>query len=979
MGNMVKISLADFNWRFRFAPEQGKSRGIVYQTLIIAWLFLVFSPAVVLAQSSSGESEGALTPVEPRVVEKPTEAQAQAEPSNKTEPTPPATVVTPPKTMTLATGDNIRFSFHDADWSEVFQWLADLAGKSLLQEANPPGKFTYFDSRKFTFPQAIDIINSVLLNKGFAVIQRDNFLIVADLREGVPPHLVQRVSLDELATRGRTELVKVLVTLEGLVAEEAKKEFEPMKGPHGTVLALPTTNQLLIIDTAKNAQQIVDLIREIEGEQGKADLKAFPLKHVSAVEVERVVRDLLGISPRQAGATPASSPSGGSSGGDDGRDRFREMIMSRFLGGGGPGGPGGSPFDGRSRGGDRGSRSGSPASQQEGSSRGPFVSVDERTNTLFVTATPDKLSLVSQVVKALDVPQVGDADALASQTPRIEVYPVASGTADGLAKVMESVVGTSSEVRISAHPDGRALIVYATPREHDRLKSVLQQLQSEGLRVEVIPLRVLDAASTVTLIRALLGQKEKEPTRSRFPFFFDRDAERGQTTSSGPAIEADSEQNRLLVRGTESQILEIRELLSKLGESGLARGDRGLEPSRYRVIPIGEQDPRELAETIQRLWSRLETQNPLRIEVLGDPPRPIPAPPSAPRSPQAPRSLPDSAPERGNPGDAECELEESDDNQPATKPAGTITIVVGPDNLAIASEDGDALDLIENLVNSVVRGRSSPNAGFSIYYLKSAEAQAMAYLLDEALYGVQDSFSSTTTVRARIIPDLRTNALLVVAPLSEQRKVQQLLEVLDRDDPPPTGATPQPRMIAVRYGSADAFAAVVREVFASQLYSPPKQNPAQAAMGFANQFGGGSRGRGNEAEAGKLTIGVDSQTNTIIVSAPQNVFEEVERLVHALDESAKVNGRGAAVVTLRNAKPDAVQKALNNLLGTRTSAPQRPRRDRDGQQTDQTPQQQDIRDELLRNLMPGGGGGGGGRDRERDGFRPQFPFRGFPR
>ncbi|MFO0944697.1 MAG: secretin N-terminal domain-containing protein [Planctomycetota bacterium] len=954
----------------------------MYQAALRTWVLLLLAAGLAPAQTGveKGPAAGPEVQAKPEVPPPPRNLEKPAEAGNPSKDEPPRTVVTPPKTAPLGTGDGIRFSFHEAEWSEVFQWLADLAGKSLLQEANPPGKFTYFDSRKFTLPQALDIINSVLLNKGFAVIQRDNFLIVADLREGVPPHLVQRVSLEELATRGRTELVKVLVTLEGLVAEEAKKEFEPMKGPHGTVLALPTTNQLLVIDTAKNAQQIVDLIREIEGEQGKADLKAFPLKHVSALEVERVVRDLLGIAPRQAaGAAGTNQPSGGaSSGGEDGRDRFREMIMSRFLGGGGPGGP--PSFDGRSRGGDRGSRSGgAPA---EGSSKGPFVSVDERTNTLFVTATPDKLSLVSQVVKALDVPQAGDADALASQTPRIEVYPVAAGTAEGLAKVMESVVGTSSEVRISAHPDGRALIVYATPREHDRLKTVLQQLQSEGLRVEVIQLRTLEAASTVTLIKALLGQKEKDDSRPRFPFFFDRDAERDQNTNAGPAIEADAEQNRLLVRGTESQILEIRDLLSKLGESGLARNDKGLEPSRYRVIPIGEQDPRELAETIQRLWSRLDSQHPLRIEVLGDTPRTAPPPSPTPKSqdenPESPVPPPGQE-GSGSGGGGECAEDEPAATPPDGKPAGTITIVVGPDNLAIASEDGEALDLIENLVNSVVRGRSSPNAGFSIYYLKSAEAQAMAYLLDDALYGTQDSLSTTTstTTRARIIPDLRTNALLVVAPPSEQRKVQQLLEVLDREDPPPTGATPQPRMITVRYGSADSIAAVVREVFASQLYSPPKQNPAQAAMGFANQFNNSGRGRTNETDSGKLTVGVDAQTNTIVVSAPQHVFDEVERLVRALDEAARVNGRSASVVTLRNAKPDAVQKALNNLLGTRASGQQRqPRRDRDNAQQEQ-PQQQDIRDELLRNLMPGGLEGGG-RDRDRDDFRPRFPFRGFP-
>lgn len=821
----------------------------------------------------------------------------------------------------------IQFAFREAPWDQVLEWLADLSGKSLLLEAKPPGSFSYFDTKAYTLPQAIDVLNSVLLDKGYAVLMRDNFLIAADIREGIPPHLVQRVEITDLPRRGRTELVKVLLTLQGLVAEEAKKEFESLKGPHGSVIALPSTNQLLLIDTARNVEQIVELIKQIEGGEGKADLRAFPLKHVSALEVERVVRDLLGVTPREFGnratPAPAATPS------RDPRERFGEMIMSRMMGGmgGPPGGaappapPGAPPRTGPTPG-----------------SKGPFVSIDERTNTLFVSATPDKLALVAEVVKSLDVAPTGGPEETL-QTPRIEVYPVAAGSAEGLAKVMEGIVGRSPEVRVSPHPDGRALIVYATPREHARLREVLAQLKTEGLRVDVIQLRALDAASTVDLIKGLLGQKEQQPqSRSRFPFFFDRDSRSDDKKPTGPVVEADVERNRLLVRGTDSQIEEVRELLSKLGETGLATGDKkGLGKSRFRVIPLGGRDPKETAETIRRLWTRLDHDRPLKIEIMGDssvkePQRDLKSTPSSPpAADERPRSQwsPTPAPSNDQHDSQVAILQrvghqvaEEKDVRPSADGKRPVTIVVGPENLAITSDDPEALDLIENLANSLVRGQSASTSGFAIYYLKAAEAQDLSYLIDEAINGARSNFEETTP-KARILPDQRTNALLVVGPVGEQRKVEALLEVLDRTDPPETQVASVPRMIKVKYGSADDIAQVVKDVFAQQVFQQARQGQQapNAPQGFSSFGfgGGGGRNRQPVDQKPKITIGVDRQTNTIIVSAPQDTFDEIKGLVTRLDEGAKDNGRTARVVTLRNARPDAVQRAMVGLFGVRTA------------------------------------------------------------
>jgi type II secretory pathway component GspD/PulD (secretin) len=829
-----------------------------------------------------------------------------------------------------AEAKEIVFSFSDTPWEEVARWLADIGKKSLLVESKPTGTFNYFDKRKYSFKEAIDVINSVLLGKGHVLLARDNFLVLADLKEGVPPHLIQRIDVADLPKKGRTELVKVLLTLKGLVADEAKKEFESISSPYGKILSLPSTNQLLIVDTAQNVGQIVSLIESLEGDQGKADLRAFPLKHVSARDIERVIRDLLGLPSRESEKAPASpagpAPGGGGGRGDEGGrgDRMRSMIAQFMQGQGGGGGP---------------PQPAAPGAPQR-NPNGPFVSVDERTNTLFVAATPDKLALVAQVVQRLDVEQ--EKGLMEDQTPRIEVYPVSAGDADGLAQVLQKVFDASADLKVTAHPDGRALIIYATPRDHERLAGVLSQIKSEGLRVEVIPLRTLDATNTSELIRALLGQKSDEQGgRFRFSFFDEPEASKSK---SGPWVEPDAERNRLVVRGTEVQIREVRNLLIKLGEAGLASDvDGNAGPGRYRVIPLGGQDPKVLAESVERLWRRIDPTQPIRIEVLGQP-KPMPT-----DGIETPKDLPDSKPAPKDSGRrrdridshfqpvgyqeegaAEPEVEpmpkESTD-QPATKEG--VTIVVGPDNITVFSDDLKALDMVENLLNTVVRGEQSSQ--FAYYYLKVADAQETALLIDNALYGQErrQSFffvEEEKPNKARILPDTRANALLIVGPPAEQRKIEQLLEVVDAEERPENAATPRPYVIPVQFADASEIAQTVREVFAIQLFdSRSRQQPRinVPSFGFGFGFGGSSSNRqnqGKENQQGKLTVGVDRETNSLVISAPLEIYREVEKLVRTLDTSAGQSGRSARVVTLKNASPDAVERALGNLLGVRTTA-----------------------------------------------------------
>jgi len=154
-----------------------------------------------------------------------------------------ATLVKPPE-------PRLRFNFRFQRWIDVLEWFAKEADLSLVLDSPPPGTFNYSDTREYTPLEAIDLLNGVLLTKGFTLLRRERMLLVINLADGLPEGLIPRVTVEELDKRGKFEFVSVLFPLVGRNTTEVITEIKPLLGPYGKVTPLPVSAQILVTDTA---------------------------------------------------------------------------------------------------------------------------------------------------------------------------------------------------------------------------------------------------------------------------------------------------------------------------------------------------------------------------------------------------------------------------------------------------------------------------------------------------------------------------------------------------------------------------------------------------------------------------------------------------------------------------------------------------------------------------------------------------------
>ncbi|MGH7140804.1 MAG: secretin N-terminal domain-containing protein, partial [Pirellulales bacterium] len=478
-----------------------------------------------------------------------------------------------PRELDVTPGDDgkISFSFKGQPWPSVLEWLADISDMSLEWEEAPAGYVDLTTRGRYSINEVRDLLNSVLLNKGFTVLRNGEVLIVVNLKK-LDNSLIPRVTPKELDERGTYDLVRTFFDLDWLVADQAAEEIKPLLSPYGKVTALKATNRLDVLDTAGNLRRIRELIAEEQSHTGQQRLvEEFKLRYTRAEEVLDTLNTLLGIEPKQA-AGPV-----------DPRQLMQAMMMAQQGGG-------------------------QPMMQQGKKENSVYLAVNVRENSILANAPPDKMGIIRQAIDAVDVPH-GSAGFMAD-AQRVKPYRLSGLQPETLVKVLKELGSLDPSTKLQVDEKKNALIVYGPLADHLLITDLVERLDGTGRKFEVIQLRTLSAEYVAgSIITLMNGPEKQDDSRSRSRYynpFYDSGSQQQQETTDKFWVEADIERNRLLLRANDVELAEVRALLTKLGE--IPADHR--YGNQTRVVPVAPNDG--IFEALEQIRSALP--NPLEID-----------------------------------------------------------------------------------------------------------------------------------------------------------------------------------------------------------------------------------------------------------------------------------------------------------------------------------------------------------------------------
>ncbi len=806
----------------------------------------------------------------------------------------------------------IRFNFARTSWTTVLDWFSNEADLSLEYDQLPAGSFTYSDpTRAYSVSESLDILNLGLMKRGYAMVRRGRTLQVIDLEvenaEELISEIAELVTPEELDQRGESDIVSCVFALGSMTPDAAREELTLMKGPWGRVVVLDSARQVKVTETAAKLKAIRTVLKQASS--ADSQVIELELQYRAADELLELARPLLGLEP-----------------GENVSDDIR-------------------------------------------------ISVSLYGDLILATGDPGKLSLLEAIITKRDkpLPEVDTTGSTEAALPIFQSHFVAIADVATVFDVLQTMLADIPDTRIGIDPNTKAIIARARPETHELIAKTIAQMEGKGQDFKVLTLKQLDPSQALLTINKFFGITEEG--------------------GDGPVVDGDPLTGRLWVRGTAEEIELVERLISELeGEDALSGlGDK------VRILPFTGRAAEEALYQAKDIWEVMGHPNKIRTSIPsrnggggGIPERRVIREPDA-------RTTPKTQPEQpvateaslskkdryhliSEPANEQSADEQSGDSEAAGSEdsssirldfAGSdIVVQFSPAGMVIASEDVEALNAFQTLMESIASPAAMQSDLPTIFWLKYAKADVTAELIASVLGGSESTLTSavdsvtggglsgmlgflgggggggsgntsaaksilTATGSVNIVPDMRLNALIVHANAIDLQMIELVLEKVDRQESPEdVEITAKPRLIPVIYQDAADVAEVVKDIFGDRIAGASGNSGGGGGRGgggqqpspqdFINAIRGGGRGgRGNTptSEPQKISIAVDGKSNSLVVTATPQDFAEVEALVNALDYGGKENEEVVVTVGVDGGlNPEVLRVALESILGTQVKS-----------------------------------------------------------
>ena len=501
------------------------------------------------------------------------------------------------------------------------------------------------------------------------------------------------------------------------------------------------------------------------------------------------------------------------------------------------------------------------------------VSVDPRSNSLFVSASPETMAVVREVIKRVDTQEqalAGDVRLFALKHARasslattLTQFFTAKEAADAL-----TVNANQRRVKATVIADDRVntILVTGGKEAFAFVERILPQLDGEGtfskLNFRVFSLKKATAAKLQTTLQPIFANR---PPRVR-----------GEPNDPITII-ADAWVNALLVGANVEDLGTVEGLIKQLdtepAENGLA----------IHVFPLAKADVRKVALTVQGLF------------------RDGPTGTAALPGQQMPVQI--TADERINALVVSCgeidakriaELVKRLDTEQVARVA---EIKVFPLKNARAETLSTILNTALNTKPAPLTDQQNPNAQSVLQFITRTEAG-------------RDLITAALKESVLITPDPRMNSLIVSGPVDYMGLLEQIIMRLDASSPQEAKI----KVFALKNASARQMADILTSMFRmTATATTASQRTIQYTLvrpGGTNDAASATLGT---AEQSALTVTVDPRTNSLLVGGTDHYVTMVEQIIDSLDSST-ANDRRTEIVRLKNTQAGDVALAVRTFL-----------------------------------------------------------------
>lgn len=806
----------------------------------------------------------------------------------------------------------IRFNFKGATFEQVVDFFARATGLPVVWETDPPaGTLDYLSPESYAPDEALRILNIILQGRGVSLRRTGDMLYLQPLdrirREDVPT-FVGQVPADI----GDEEIVTVVRPLEIATANSLAERLAEMVAEYGAVTALPQQNALIITETAAQVRRLIGIIEELDRQDPEGAIEIIPVRNAKAADLMPALNALLS-------------------------QRVQKFVVDS---------------------------KGKQIKVDEDTMEGLNITVDERTNAIVAKGVQSRIDQLEDVVALLDVPAtnarrtirsfrlarlapsqartnvqqifqtipapqrptilvddaeqrltiVGDeaavnevrellrdidglagedliaGSAMSPEGRAMSVVPVEQAEADAVLQALRGLLSRRQEavVKLLAGPDGRSIVLSGPAGDVAAVEALVPALDRPRRGDRTVRILALESDAPVAAVeRARTLFAERQGGMLPDDLSIELEADEGTLVLVGASRDLDAfaevlrtvEQGLVLARETRQVALENArpsQVAAELGRMlraapGLVRPEDGEPVKAPTLVPVDALGLLQVSARPADLG--------FVLSLVGALDRPTPETRAVRLVDVAGVSDVGALLERaGRLWNARTEGLEDD---LALAPDVTFDAAAGT---VVLAGDSDAVRRYEQTLGEARRLLPPPREGRLLQVRQADAAQVLAQVRE--LYATVADDPAGRDVPA---PDLelveRTNAIFVRAEPAQLRSIERLVRDLDVLD---TGDLPPLRLLQVRTAEAASVAEMLSKRFDARPADDRRARPVQ--------------------------IDVDAATNSLVVTAHEDVYAEIQAFVEEVNQSrADAADRRTMIFPLRRARATDLARALEQL------------------------------------------------------------------
>jgi len=419
----------------------------------------------------------------------------------------------------------IRLNFQNASLADVLNYLSEAAGLIILQDAPVAGSVNVVSKQPVSVEDAVDLVNSVLIDKGYTAIRNGRILKIVSRTGAQKLDIPVMAGSDPTQIPRKDGMVTQILPVRYVDATKLVENLRPLLSPDATLNANEASNALLLADTQTNIHRIAEIVHALDTSVSSISaIRVFQLQYADSKSLAAVLTQLFATDQNNGNGSRQNNGGGGRGG--------NLPPWAAMMGGGGGRGGGGS------------SNEASQSAAQLAATRVVAVS-DDQSNSVIVSAPEAAMTTIAEIVSRIDtniaditetrIFRLEHADALEMATELSSLYSDASTlpTTGGNANRQPQTAGTSpassnrsthsllqSRVVAVGDPRTNSLLVSAARESMTQIALTVGRLDSGDTRKQKVFVHSLENAdpdNVATILRGMFGNQSNSSSTGAQP------------------------------------------------------------------------------------------------------------------------------------------------------------------------------------------------------------------------------------------------------------------------------------------------------------------------------------------------------------------------------------------------------------------------------------------------------------------------------